>query len=77
MSRTLAEISEELHAAAERYEEARLTEEAARRDRSAALNRVNTLQKEFDDVVTKIRKDAPKDTDWTAMRIPVPGGRGV
>lgn len=36
----------------------------ARRDESAALNKVNEAQRHFDALVAEVKKSAPRDTDW-------------
>ena len=35
-----------------------------RAEHTAALNKVNRLQKEFDAVVDEMKKSAPRDSDW-------------
>ena len=37
---------------------------AAQRSETDALNRVNEAQKHFDELVTLVKKSAPRDTDW-------------
>lgn len=36
----------------------------ARREETAALNKVNEAQRHFDALVVEVRKSAPLDTDW-------------
>ena len=52
------------HAAAEKRES------IARQETTAALNRLNDLQKKFDAVVVAIRKEAPRASDWARSREP-------
>ena len=39
----------------------------ARRDETNARNKVNEVQKHFDDLVALIKKSAPRDTDWSLV----------
>lgn len=36
----------------------------ARREETAALNKVNEAQRHFDALVVEVKKSAPRDTDW-------------
>lgn len=36
----------------------------AKRAETDAINRVNEAQKQFDELVALVKKEAPRDTDW-------------
>lgn len=49
------------------YDAAAATAEMARRDETAALNRLNAAQKGFDAALAEIRKAAPARSDWQQL----------
>lgn len=62
--RTAQELLKELEEAREAYTEADRSHSLAERRRTEALNTCNRLQKEFDEAVEEVRKQAPRETDW-------------
>lgn len=42
--------------------------EAARREETNCLNRVNEAQKEFDKILSAYRGEAPRGTDWKSAK---------
>lgn len=62
--RTLAEIEEGLTRATNAHKDAKTRAEMAAREATAALNVVNTLQKELDAAIDALKKDAHGETDW-------------
>lgn len=48
------------------YVEAERRKDEAYREATRALNALNEAQKAFDAVVTKMRGEAPRDSDWKA-----------
>ena len=62
--RTLAQIEEDLIRATKAHEDAKARAQMARRDATAALNALNTTQKEFDAAVDALKKKADEETTW-------------
>lgn len=62
--RTLAQIEEDLIRATKAHEDAKTRAQMARRDATAALNALNTIQKEFDAAVDALKKNADGETAW-------------
>jgi indole-3-glycerol phosphate synthase len=46
------------------YHRMRELADQARRNETAALNKVNEAQRHFDALVAEVKKSAPRDTDW-------------
>lgn len=61
-------ITKDLQDARVAFDRAHERYQSASNDRTAALNRLNDAQKAFDAEVSKIRKDAPRDSDWQQSR---------
>ena len=53
------------------YDAAAAVTEIARRDETAALNRLNAAQKAFDAALAEIRKAAPARSDWQQRTKPL------
>lgn len=71
--RTIPEILADLSAAGLVLSERRQEEAQARSAATAALNTLNGLQKELDEALAALKKDAPRETDW--HRAATPGFR--
>ena len=54
----------ELNQATEEHKETERITEAARSRECTALNRLNAAQKRVDDLVSVMKKGAPRDSDW-------------
>jgi hypothetical protein len=52
-------------------------ESMARNAATDARNRLNTLQREFDEAVAMLRKSAVADTDWKNSRVHVEAMHGT
>jgi len=63
------ELLNKIDAARILFEEAKRRTSIARNEECTALNRLNVLQKEFDDVVLGLRKTAPRESDWKSSHI--------
>lgn len=61
----LAELQRQLKEATTAYEEASCEENRARNVATDARNRLNRAQKALDGAVAQLRKNAPRDTDWS------------
>ena len=61
---TLDAISGELAKAQDEYEACVRELASADRAKREALNRLNRIQKQFDERIESVRKNAPRDTDW-------------
>ena len=64
MTDELAKLNAELHEATTEACDLEQKESAARSASIAARNRLNAAQKAFDAYVEKMRKAAPRDSDW-------------
>lgn len=63
-TKTLSEIEAELVKANARYTAAKVAQQEAQRELTAATNHLNFGQKAFDERVAEMRKAAPRDSDW-------------
>lgn len=68
--RSVAELAEEVHAASSALVDARSRADAARRDETACLNRLNLAQKKMDEAVEALRSSADRDSDWKNRKNP-------
>lgn len=68
MSYALNDLLKEISEASENYEHAQLQTRAAMAQETAALNRLNELQKKFDDTVKTMKDEAPRDSDWSRAK---------
>lgn len=68
MTRSLSEITNDLGKASGELRSAAIERQNANKRETECLNRVNSLQQEFDEAYKAIRKDAPNGTDWTTSR---------
>ena len=60
----LANAVAALAAANDRLTHMKSVTEAARREETAARNKVNEAQRLFDALVAEVKKSAPRDSDW-------------
>lgn len=67
MAKTVAQAEEALAAAQIIYDQADSKYRDASRERIAAINALNTAQKEFDEAVGEVRKKAPIDSSWKPL----------
>jgi ATP/maltotriose-dependent transcriptional regulator MalT len=63
-TRSLGEIADYIAKANQFLKERREAEDEERRATTAALNAVLALQREMDERIAELRKNAPRDTDW-------------
>lgn len=68
MDSPLAAAAEALESAQNVYASAAEKAQAARRDEIGALNRLNSAQKAFDEIVRGMRDAAPSGSDWKSRR---------
>lgn len=69
MSHLLRDLGTNLEIALAEYKDADDKLSAARSEEIAALNKLNSAQKALDDFVAKMKKEAPRQSDWkTAER---------
>lgn len=64
MTDKLKSLLEEMEHSRDHYIDTKKREEAARSQATAALNKMNTIQKEIDAAIAEIKKNAPRGTDW-------------
>ncbi|AZO77750.1 MULTISPECIES: hypothetical protein [unclassified Bosea (in: a-proteobacteria)] len=60
----LARLGQNLREAEEAFQVANAAESGARRDRTAALNRLNDHQKKLDAFIEKLKAASPPDGAW-------------
>jgi len=72
-TKNLSELEADLAEATRAFANAESNERAARIAETNARNRLNELQKAFDDRVAEIKGKAPRDTDWNRTRFTVRG----
>lgn len=65
----LAALIAELHAASKAHELAQQQTSMAQNSECTALNRVNDLQKQIDAELAKVRKTAPRESDWKRVEL--------
>lgn len=74
-SQLLALHAGEVAAATERYKSSLDATATARREETAALNRLNEAQRQLDKIIAQMRKESPRDSDWKEpARGDPPGG---
>ena len=64
--RALAQVESELHEAEIAFVDAETRLEAARRERAAALDKINQCQTEFDDIVAQRRQQSIPGSKWNS-----------
>ena len=65
----IQELLNKIEAARILFEEAKRRTSIARNEEANALNKLNDLQKEFDGVVSGLRKTAPRESEWKSSHI--------
>jgi hypothetical protein len=65
------DVLTELNAALDSYLEASARLQDARREETAATNRLNLAQRAVDTAVAEIRKGAPNGSDWSRKTVDV------
>lgn len=60
----MSDAVRELEDAASAHAEAARRAAVARGDETTCLNRLNNAQRQIDDIIGKLKKQAPRDTDW-------------
>lgn len=65
---TLSQLEEQIAMATRDYDEASRAESVARNNTTAALNRLNDLQKQFRKIAESMQEKAPRDSEWGQLR---------
>lgn len=60
----LDDLLQQLRRATNDFADAERAESEARSRTTDARNRINTIQKEIDEVMAELRKSAPRDSKW-------------
>ncbi len=63
-AKLLALHAGEVAVATERYKSCLDATATARREETAALNRLNEAQRQLDKIIAQMRKESPRDSDW-------------
>ena len=66
----LEDLEKELLKCEQALADARQSEDAASRNKCAALNAYNSATKAIDAYMARLRKEAPRETDWASMGRP-------
>jgi hypothetical protein len=64
----LANAVAAIASAQDHFDQKREIAAAARRNETDALNSLNEAQKRFDELVSEVKKSAPRDSDWAARQ---------
>lgn len=64
MSETIAQLTQDLIEAQQRYENAKQQSSFARNTECAALNELNNAQKKLSASIADFAKNAPRESDW-------------
>ncbi len=69
-TKTIAELETELADAVKQHAECCQELDTARRNETAALNRVNDKQKQLDAAIEMLKSRAPRNSNWSQERMP-------